>query len=280
MMKSAILFGAKELRQLTGISAETLRHYVDCDVLKPLRVDGNNYRKFSSQNVIDVLHARIYRGLGLPLQSIIRKSGSGPDGQDAVLVRHQAILEREVLELQMKLARMRQELDFLATARRRLGCVRVRTADEAPSVYRLTLVDAANGMTGDAEVMRRVDEWMRYPAHLHVALRVPESSILDPGVDELPVSLGLSVRAETASSLGMSAGPPAEHCPNKAHVGTLLALADPLSLRRRDILPLLDTVGERGLRLEGGLIGRLCYVVDSEEGRLYYFSVNLCVASA
>jgi len=273
-----LLFGAKELRQLTGISAETLRHYVDCDVLKPLRVDGNNYRKYSSQNMIDVLHARIYRGLGLPIQSIIQKSGAGPDGQDAVLVRHEVILEREVLELQLKLARMRQELEFLSTARRRLGCIRVRTADEAPSVYRLTLIDAASGMTGDAEVMGRVDEWMRHAAHLHVALRVPEAAILDPGVDGLPVSLGLSVRAETALSLGMRAGPPVELCPNKAHVGTLLAMADPLGLRRRDILPLLDTVRERGLRLEGGLIGRLCYVVDSEAGRLYYFSINLCVA--
>ncbi len=279
-MKSAMLFGAKELRRLTGISAETLRHYVDRDVLRPLRVDGNNYRKFSSQNMIDVLHARIYRGLGLPIQSITRKSGSGPEGQDDVLARHQAILEREALELQMKLARMRQELEFLATARRRIGCVRVRTADEAPSVYRLTLLDAADGMISDAEVGRRVAEWMRYAPHLHVALRVPEAAVLDPGVEELPVSLGLSVRSETASSLGMNAGPPAEYCPNKAHVGTLLALADPLGLRRRDILPLLDTVRERGLRLEGGLIGRLCYIVDAEGGRLYYFSVNLCVVSA
>jgi len=280
MMKRAILFGAKELRLLTGISAETLRHYVDCDVLTPLRVDENNYRKYSSQNVIDVLHARIYRGLGLPIQSIIQKSGAGPDGQDAVLVRHEAILEREVVELQMKLARLRQELEFLGTARRRLGRILVRTADEAPSVYRLTLLDAVSGMAVDAEAMRRVDEWMRYSSHLHVALRVPEAALLDHGVEELPVSLGISVRAETAKSLGLSAGPPAELFPNKAHVGTLLAMADPLSLRRRDILPLLDTVRARGLRLEGGLIGRLCYISDSEEGRLYYFSVNLCVASA
>ncbi|PKL23948.1 MAG: hypothetical protein CVV47_11810 [Spirochaetae bacterium HGW-Spirochaetae-3] len=277
-MKNAFQFGAKEIRQLTGISPETLRHYVECSILKPLQVDENNYRKYSSQNMIDVLHARIYRGLGLPIQSIIQRSESGPEEQDAVLVRHKAILERDVLRLQLKLDRMRQEIEFLGTARRRLDCVRIRSADEAPSVYRITLLDAARGKTRIPEIMSRVDEWMRYPQHLQVALHVPEAAILDPGIDELPVSLGLSVRMETAISLELDTSPPAEFFPNKAHVGTLIATTDPLNLRRRDLLPLLDTVRARGLRLEGGLIGRLCYIVDSEKGRHYYFSANLCVA--
>ena len=278
MTKSDFRFGAKDLRQLTGVSPETLRHYVECDILKPYQVDGNNYRKYSSQNMIDVLHARIYRGLELPIQSIVQKSGSGPEGQEAVLLRHQAALEGEVLRLQGKLARMRQEIEFLGTARRRLGRILVRSAEEAPSVYRLTLVDSVGGKTRAPEIMRRVNEWMNHPQDLHVALRVPEAPILDPRSDELPVSLGLSIRAETALSLGLDTRPPAEFFPNKPHVGTLIATTDPLNLRRRDIVPLLDAVRDRGLRLEGGLIGRLCYIVDSEQGRLYYFSANLCVA--
>ncbi|MFA6505773.1 MAG: MerR family transcriptional regulator [Treponemataceae bacterium] len=103
-------FGASDFCRLTGISAETLRHYAECGIIDTVDIETNNYKKYSAKNAMDVLHARMCRGLEIPIPNIILKAGGSLDEQESLMRRHEAVLQIEARQLSLKLERMRQAL--------------------------------------------------------------------------------------------------------------------------------------------------------------------------
>ena len=62
----------KELAELSGVSARTLRYYDQIGLLKPERQEDNGYRVYGEAQVDRLQQILFYRQLGLPLEEIRR----------------------------------------------------------------------------------------------------------------------------------------------------------------------------------------------------------------
>jgi DNA-binding transcriptional MerR regulator len=268
-------FGAGELCRLTGISAETLRHYVECGVVDSVEIAANNYKKYDARNAIDVLHARMCRGLDLGLPQIVHKAEFALEEQEALLLRHESVLQAEALELDLKLGRLRQQIEFLSSARGSLGRVIERSAEEVPSLYRLLLI--GEGLGSDSDARRLTDQWMAHPQYTHVAIGAPRAALLDPEIEVLPMEIGIGVRAEFAALLKLDTRPPAVFFPSARNVGTVIAVSDPLRIRKAELRGLFDRVESLGCDIASDLVGRLCTSLETDRGRLYVFTVSFCI---
>lgn len=274
-----LTFGSSEFRKLTGISAETLRHYTGKGVLGGVEVAPNGYRRYDARSVIDALEARTCRGLDLGLSQIVHNHDYALDGQETLLHRHEEALKAEALELDLKLARVRQMAECLHFAREHLGQVVERPADSVPALYRLMLLsgEEPGGHACAPNASRITESWMAHPQYVHVAIRVRREALLAAGSEDLPVDIGIGVRSEYASLLKLDMRPPAEFFPSERNVGTVVALADPLRLRRSDVSRLLEKADALGYRIASDLIGRLCASIATERGRVYYFTACICI---
>lgn len=63
-------YGVRELAEMAGVSARTLRWYDRIGLLRPCRVGENGYRFYSSAEVDRLQHILFYRELGLELKQI------------------------------------------------------------------------------------------------------------------------------------------------------------------------------------------------------------------
>ncbi len=62
---------SKELRQKTGISRDTLRHYVDCGLLHPQRNPHNGYRTYTVDDIRRIDFILRAKDLGFCLADIL-----------------------------------------------------------------------------------------------------------------------------------------------------------------------------------------------------------------
>lgn len=63
-------YGIKELSQLAGVSARTLRYYDEINLLKPLRVTEAGYRYYGQEEVMILQQILFYRERGFELKTI------------------------------------------------------------------------------------------------------------------------------------------------------------------------------------------------------------------
>lgn len=63
-------YGIRELAEMAGVSARTLRWYDSLGLLKPCRVGENGYRFYSSAEADRLQHILFYRALGMDLKQI------------------------------------------------------------------------------------------------------------------------------------------------------------------------------------------------------------------
>lgn len=270
------LFGTRELCRLTGVSVETLRHYLDIGLLSPERVESNSYSRYTARNAMDVLYARMCRGLGLSLPSILEKRRSPLSTQEEMLDRHLAELEEEERRLALQLQRTRQQRELLRGAQERLGRIQEKEASEVPALYRIGLVGPDAPESPERESI--IAEWMRYPEYSFVMLTAPVSSLADASAEELPITLSIGMNEHNFEMLGLSFAPPVRRIPNYTSLGTMIETKDPLHLRRDEIARLLEQIREQGRRAAAGLIGRVCTFRDLPSGRLYYLTINIPIA--
>lgn len=85
-------YSIKQLAQLAGVSARTLRYYDEIGLLKPLYVNEAGYRFYGEMQLNLLQQILFYRERGLPLQQI---AAVLYDGQFDIL----AALEDHLLEL-------------------------------------------------------------------------------------------------------------------------------------------------------------------------------------
>jgi DNA-binding transcriptional MerR regulator len=74
-------YNIKELAELAGVSARTLRHYNAVGLLRPLRNRDNDYRVYGPREIDLLQQILLYRELGMPLMDIKRLVHS--DGYDS-----------------------------------------------------------------------------------------------------------------------------------------------------------------------------------------------------
>lgn len=89
----------KELAELSGVSARTLRYYDQIGLLKPERQEENGYRIYGKQQVDRLQQILFYRQLGMPLEKIRKTIDSPGYDRNRALEEHLAVLRQQQEEL-------------------------------------------------------------------------------------------------------------------------------------------------------------------------------------
>jgi len=269
------LFKAGDFCRVTGITGETLRHYVDRGIIEPADIAPNSYRMYSERNAMDMLLTRSCRGLDLPLSAILRKEGSTIGEQEALFAEQEKRLEVEIASLESKLLRVRQQRVMIEAMAQAVGTVRERSEDEVFNLYRLIVFGKDARITEEA--MRALDQWLKFPQYVCVALNAPRASLLDGGDDALPISVGLGVREAWAIKLGLDTRPPVSFFARHRNICTVVRTSDPFNLHKSDLNGIFDEVARLGAEIASDLTGIVGTCTETEQGRLYYISLGFSI---
>lgn len=152
-------YGIRELAELAGVSARTLRWYDSVGLLRPCRVGENGYRYYSSAEVDRLQHILFYRELGIELKrikEILEDPGfdrlSALRGQMEALKNERDRLDVVIAAIQKAIRaeerneKMKDKEKFEAFKRDKVAQNEAKYGAEARGKYGSEAVDASNRM--------------------------------------------------------------------------------------------------------------------------------------
>lgn len=150
-------YGIRELAEMAGVSARTLRWYDSLGLLKPCRVGENGYRFYSSAEADRLQHILFYRALGVDLKQIAALLDNPAFDRLSALRDHLAELESRREQLDDMIASLRRTISaeernerimdhekFEAFKRDAVAKNEAKYGAEARSKYGDAAVDASN----------------------------------------------------------------------------------------------------------------------------------------
>lgn len=189
-------YGIRELAELAGVSARTLRWYDSVGLLQPCRVGENGYRYYSSAEVDRLQHILFYREMGMELRrikEILDDPGfdrlSALRGQMEALEKERGRLDGMIEAIQKAIRaeerneKMKDHEKFEAFKRDKIAKNESAYGAEARSKYGNEAVDASNRkmMNMSAETYSR---WESLDQEILSCLEGAVNSGLDPMSEE------------------------------------------------------------------------------------------------
>lgn len=101
----------KEVSQVIGLSADTLRYYERIGVIPPVKRDKNGYRDYRPDDLNRLFLAKCLKNAGLSVEALIDFAKLGQSGESEQA--QKAILQDQLEELDQKLAEMQRTRDLL-----------------------------------------------------------------------------------------------------------------------------------------------------------------------
>lgn len=263
-----MFYTSKKFCKITGITPETLRHYVDLGLLVPAEINGNGYRKFSIENAVDMFYLRHERGLGAKLNQFQPEN-------DAANLEHQAKRYEE------NLASLNQQKDFIQRqidrnmyyqklikrAKDQLGESKLLNVKQP---FSLSFLEFSALNLKDDAILKNVEEWMKYPELLHMAFRIDLKQVFS-GQEIFKPRIGLGIRTDFAKSSELSIDY-AQTTAGSRKIMNIIARSENLSqIPRSALQPLLDKLDEDMCSYHE-LIGRMITRVKEGNRFWYYFS--------
>lgn len=261
-------YTSKKFCKITGITPETLRHYVDLGLLVPAEINGNGYRKFSIENAVDMFYLRHERGLGAKLNQFQPEN-------DAVNLDHQAeryeenlaslIQQKELLQRQIDRNMYYQKL--IQRAKNQLGEAKLLNVKQP---FSLSFLEFSSLNLKDDSILKNVEEWMKHPELLHMAFRIDLKQVFSKQ-EVLKPRIGLGMRADFVEFSGLSIDY-AQTTKGSKKILNIIARSESLSQIPRSVLqPLLDEL-DADMCVHHELIGRMITRVKEGNQFWYYFS--------
>ncbi len=102
-----------QLAELAGISKRTLRYYEDLGLLSPCRINHNQYRRYTSDDVDCLQQILFYKTLGIPLQKIKALLTAAGYDKKAALETQLAELYDQKVQLDRLIENVRQTIATL-----------------------------------------------------------------------------------------------------------------------------------------------------------------------
>lgn len=263
-----MFYTSKKFCKITGITPETLRHYVDLGLLVPAEVNGNGYRKFSIENAVDMFYLRHERGLGAKLNQFQPEN-------DAVNLNHQAeryqenldslIQQKELIQRQIDRNLYYQKL--IQRAKDQLGEPKLLNVKHP---FSLSFLEFSSLSLKDDTLVKNVEEWMKHPELLHMAFRIDFQQVYSEKEIFTP-RIGLGIRTDFATLSGLSIDC-AQTTAGSNRIMNIIARSESLSQIPRNVLqPLLDKL-DKDMCVHYELIGRMITRVKEGNRFWYYFS--------
>ena len=258
---------SKKFCAISGITLETLRHYIDLELLKPAKVLANGYREFSIDNAVEVFYLRHERGLGASLNQFHPENeAESLADQDA---RYQDNLD-QLLERQIE-----RNLYYRSLIQRAIHQKEQLLYLNVEQLFSLSFLEFSPSNLDRQGVLETIETWMQFPELLHLAFRIdPEQLTSDSDIVEPRVGLG--IRTDFAKQNGLSYAEAETSC-GSGKMAMIVSRSESLTQIPRTALASLLECTDQPIRKE--LVGRLITRVQ-EDGKLwYYFSCSLDLGS-
>ncbi|HEM6303926.1 TPA: MerR family transcriptional regulator [Streptococcus suis] len=102
----------KEVSQVTGLSADTIRYYERIGLIPKIARKSSGVRNFSENDVAILEFIRCFRGAGMSIERLIEYMGLVQAGDNTVKARI-VLLKEEQEELRSRLVEIQKALDHL-----------------------------------------------------------------------------------------------------------------------------------------------------------------------
>lgn len=265
------LYKPNEFYEATGVSRETLRHYVEKGLLYPAETTEKGYALYGEREVMQMMLLRYYRSCNMTVEEVrdLLWSKDMPD-QIQELDRAAESLEEQIRELERQRKLLLRRRRLVWESRQNLN----QAFFHAPGreMFLLNMEEARQSREGERAIHTMA---ARFPeGHISLMGRVEDFLARRP----MPIRLGYGAsRRENLEGLELSLF---HHIPAQPALVTRVRVADPLLLEPGDLQPLYDEVERRGYAVRDGIYGHLLSMERVGEKFFYYITMRVHVEKA
>ena len=262
------LYKPNEFYEVTGISRETLRHYVEKGLLYPAETTEKGYALYGQREVMQMMLLRYYRSCNMTVDEV-RDLLWSRDMEHQVweLDRTVESLEEQIRELERQRRNLIRRRQLVYESRENLN--RTFFHKEGREMFLLNMEEARQTREGERAIQA-------------MAARFPEGHISLMGRVEdflarraMPVELGYgATKRESLEGLDIKLF---HRIPAQPALVTRVRVKDPLLLQPEDLRPLYDEVERRGYTVRDGVYGHLLGMEREGESFSYYITMRVHV---
>jgi DNA-binding transcriptional MerR regulator len=251
---------------MAGISKETLRHYIDKELIRPAKISTNGYRKFSDEDVLHLWEIRLGASLGHSLSRMRenRNSSSLADFYDELNIREK--------ELSLQLEELQHQIDMVDEIKhyvhRELVSKSLITMEKSKTLYRCTY----NGSTSSEKQMEIFVNAFPYTSFAvdYVIHSCGNTYTLKP-------ELALYIVENRKSKLQINSYDELEYVPSMESICMTIVTGDPLSLTYNDFEPLFLEMRRKQLTPKSNIICSVFYRQRSHTTKAYLLKCRILV---
>lgn len=263
----------RKFAKLVGVSVDALRHYEQAGIVTPEIDRSNNYRLYSTYDIIPVISARVFRGMGMPVSQVAKTMESASLQEQLGWLEHETGYILQQIDYYNSLLKRNHEMQ--TTLQDALNLVgEIREIPLLPRVYRLPLLDQTPGE--DLAYDQRLSDWMDCMPYAYVGLSVALADLTGKH-PYIPCTLVLGMLERYQQEFEIDVSPPVYRLEPSKGVHTVLPTEDIFRLKRQDIETLIATVKRKGYTITSDLLGKLEAVDYSGEKPVYYLGLRICV---
>ena len=264
---------SKKFCAISGITLETLRHYIDLELLKPAKVLANGYREFSIYNAVEVFYLRHERGLGASLNQF------HPENEAESLADQDARYQDNLVQLQKQKALLERQIErnlyYRSLIQRAIHQKEQLLYLNVEQLFSLSFLEFSPANLDRQGVLETIETWMQFPELLHLAFRIDPEQLTSES-DIVKPRVGLGIRTDFAKQNGLPYAEAETSC-GSGKMAMIVSRSESLTQIPREALASLLECTDQPIRKE--LVGRLITRVQ-EDGKLwYYFSCSLDLGS-
>lgn len=260
------LYKPNEFYEVTGVSRETLRHYVEKGLLRPAEITEKGYALYGEREVMQMMLLRYYRSCNMAVEEV-RDLLWSKDMEHQVweLDRTVESLEEQIRELERQRRNLIRRRQLVYESRQNLGQTFLHA--EGREMFLLNMEEARQTPEGVGLIHTMA---ARFPeGHISLMGRVEDFLARRP----MPVRLGYgTTRRESLEGLDLSLF---HRIPAQPALVTRVRVEDPLLLRSEDLQPLYDEVERQGYAVQDGVYGHLLSMEREEEKFYYYITMRV-----
>lgn len=261
-----MLYTKSEFCKMAGISKETLRHYIDKELIRPAKISANGYRKFSDEDILHLWEIRLGASLGHSLSCMKenRNSSSLTDFYDELIIREE--------ELSLQLEELQHQIDMVDEIKhyvhRELVSKEMITMERSKSLYRCTY----NGSkTSEKQMELFVNSFPYTSFAIDYVIHGDENSYT------LKPELALYIVESRKSKLSIEAYEELEFVPSMDSICMTIVTSDPLSLSYNDFEPLFLEMNRKQLIPKSNIICSVFYQQRNNATKDYLLRCRILV---
>lgn len=261
-----MLYTKSELCKKAGITTETLRHYIDKNLIKPSQISPNGYRKFSDEDILHLWEIRLGASLGHSLSHIKENeySSSLAEFYDELSTREK--------DLSLQLEEIKHQIEMVEEIKlyvhREIISKDIITIEKSKPLYRCSY-------NGSRSSEKRMELFVNAFPYTSFAV---DYVIQDEGNShKLKPELSLYIVESRKSKLQIESYDDLEYVPSMDSICMTIVTANPLSLTCNDFEPLFLEIKRNQLVAKSNIICSVFYQQRNLTNKLYLLRCRILV---